>query len=847
MVFAKISRDLMAQKYSHAPILTREVELGLVSRQRLYDPYYPSHILNTNKTEEMLKQFGDSKSPGLKPYLLKNILSKIFTFIYLEPKRGKKKPAPKREDSLEQFRKEHQMSNSSKRKTNSQLKDIDNYGEEDSHCQERFSMIQPRKSALHRNISFETTVHNIYDPEFSSPSQSFCEDQDEVTAYLSSDSIILEKPYEIDPKNNMVQEQDSLPKRNTDNLNDNKESREAYNQVGVSPLDQVKEQFLELLFKSDNNDSNYYSKYLNSNKNQQDTSINSVNQRENQKLRDYNENIFKDLIASSDYKSNKGEYNLTPSDLQNKRDKKFESPSKPIDSDLKNDSFLRSLNLGSQVRDQVYNFLKKSDAKSPIGDYSQNDHHSPFVQLVNHELKKGKREKDEEAHETYYNGLIGKKGDSNTGSKNLDRVRDIPAEDFIMKTMSSLETLKNKLADSNNVSKNNETMKSMDLTASPDLGKTKDTSLFSGNKRANIVSTSRSNVSDINSSVTTGIANKLGINSDSLFKYMNKTHTLHSDTKGGDYSSKSCYFDEHKDIISFADRIEAIHNREVRLKKNISHQNPSKQMNKVPSIASLMKCHSMRSMYKESSSSRKEYSEALSAKVNTKGKVNRDPSSSSNYSKQTFSSMCYSKGRPRIGSENASVITDFSTKRLKRICSSRKQTKPAKNKTKIVNKKGSTGRNASAKKAKQFVKNVKYASPVRLVTQNDYCKSQNNLNNFRKQYLNKRSWNSKGSGCDSKVKKSKKSLSKKKKPIQSVKKFGLPGQNIKMKTINLGESRNFEDISAKSGNSYKFNIHDAKKGEMKKSPTEGSLQLGPSPVFANKNVNEGIGMLNLYN
>lgn len=184
-----------------------------------------------------------------------------------------------------------------------------------------------------------------------------------------------------------------------------------------------------------------------------------------------------------------------------------------------------------------------------------------------------------------------------------------------------------------------------------------------------------------------------------------------------------------------------------------------------------------------------------------------------------------------------------------------KPSKIIKNKTKTKSsskKKAATARNTSSKRAKKFVKNVKYASPTRFVAQENTCQVQSNLNNFRKQYLNKRAWDSKCSSNDTNSKKAKKSLSKKRKPVVAVKKTVLPGQNIKMKTINLGESRNHEEISAHSSGSYVFNISDANASHIKKSATMKSLfeanQIPASQVAKKPFINHSSsGNLNFYN
>lgn len=199
----------------------------------------------------------------------------------------------------------------------------------------------------------------------------------------------------------------------------------------------------------------------------------------------------------------------------------------------------------------------------------------------------------------------------------------------------------------------------------------------------------------------------------------------------------------------------------------------------------------------------------------------------SQYSKKNFSSICYSKERKITGSDSASIMSEFSHQKLKRVGSfnaniklngSSKKTAPKKKKLK-----GS--RNNSSKRSKKFVKNVQYRSPGKLLTHNYPKKIKNNLEKFRKQYLSKKSWSSKVFSTDPKSKKIKKSVSKRRKqfvptnaPIQ---------QNVKMKTINLADSRNFDDYSSKS-NSYIFNVKDSQ--SMKKSATVTSLFGTQHPI-----------------
>lgn len=76
----------------------------------------------------------------------------------------------------------------------------------------------------------------------------------------------------------------------------------------------------------------------------------------------------------------------------------------------------------------------------------------------------------------------------NNLSENYDRYdhQNISSGDFIQKSMSILEFIKNKTADSISLSKiKDETIPSFDFRSSPELGKTKNTSAFSGGRLQN--------------------------------------------------------------------------------------------------------------------------------------------------------------------------------------------------------------------------------------------------------------------------------------------------------------------------------------------------------------------------
>jgi len=121
-------------------------------------------------------------------------------------------------------------------------------------------------------------------------------------------------------------------------------------------------------------------------------------------------------------------------------------------------------------------------------------------------------------------------------------------------------------------------------------------------------------------------------------------------------------------------------------------------------------------------------------------KTKRDPSAKTNlsrYSKQTFSSINYSKERRRIGSDTFLTMTDFNTAKLKRV-GSIASSKINKSKLKSAKKKSKNSRNTSTKRSKKYTKSVKYWSPNRFMPNNYIKKTKKNIENFKKQYMSKK-------------------------------------------------------------------------------------------------------------
>jgi len=184
-------------------------------------------------------------------------------------------------------------------------------------------------------------------------------------------------------------------------------------------------------------------------------------------------------------------------------------------------------------------------------------------------------------------------------------------------------------------------------------------------------------------------------------------------------------------------------------------------------------------------------------------------------------------------------------------------------------KKSKSSRNTSTQKADRYdkyLKSVKYAGSQGFIPHNydlQHRNNQTNIKNFKKQYLNKKKCISKPSVCGfkhkttTKSKRYKRSLSKNRAlKISSLQKV-VSSQNIGMRTIDLGESRNFVDISEGSTGPYAFNINNHEHFELKKSSTLCNLleaQKVPitrqkKPLWTNNipNRNDNVDSLNFYN
>jgi hypothetical protein len=682
----------------------------------------------------------------------------------------------------------------------------ENMGEGEDEMSEIYgeiSMVRKRRTTIRRNnVSFESEIHNIYDPKFSTPTLSIRDEESVVENYVSAESFIQEKKLEY-----YYQPENPEFKKTTKEIHYlNKMTR-----INSEKLKDSEHKQFELLLKNEHQShSSSYSKYLNSNKKRNNDDIDQLISYDN-----------KDFSAQDIHKNT-------------------EFPA--FDSIQKNG---RNLNIWKSVNDWKNNKYTTENSENP-------NNQTPIERM---------HQSYEDSNKSL-NRLV--KQRSHNVTENLDHRQELLNTDFIVRIMTSLESLNPRGMDSSNVSKlKDETIKSMDIGFSPDLGKTKDTSAFSGAKFMNNMNSNKTNLSANNNSSILGsnlAASKLILgkmssskhlahdSSDSFntkkaqfrhsYKEMKRPHKstqfLH---KPGDLTSKSKYLTDNikpHAAWSFAAKIDAF-NRLERSRRSKSKKKAKLNINlqsknwQAPTVSHLMKCNSTRTCMNCHHVLQKELSEPNNATVKM-NKLKRVPSWVSNfsqYSKKNFSSICYSKERKKIGSDSASIMSDFSHKKTKRVGSFNANIKlnGSSKKTVPKKKKAKGSRNNSSKRSKKFVKNIQYRSPGKLLTHNYSKKIKNNLEKFRKQYLNKKSWSSKVFSTDPKSKKIKKSVSKRRK--QFVPNNAAIQQNIKMKTINLADSRNFDDYSSKN-NSYIFNVKDNQ--SMKKSATVTSLFGTQHPI-----------------
>ena len=259
----------------------------------------------------------------------------------------------------------------------------------------------------------------------------------------------------------------------------------------------------------------------------------------------------------------------------------------------------------------------------------------------------------------------------NSLSNNRDNKSDQNIRDFMQRSMNSLKILKRFAVESSNISKlKDETLKSVDLPSSPDLGRTKDTSSLSVTKLKNKVNMKAQLSNNSNSSIPWGVRKSSKIITSSDIGFV-KTFQTQSVTKGKEFNSNSKYLVDtikfnDKEQQCFADRIEALKEYEESHSRYIKASLPYKttkegSINKIPTMFQLKK-----------SQSSKDYSDYTTAvrktpmtMKNSAKKQNRESlikCDDSKLQKKQFSSIWMSKEWKPTCSENASLVSDFSSK-----------------------------------------------------------------------------------------------------------------------------------------------------------------------------------------
>lgn len=337
--------------------------------------------------------------------------------------------------------------------------------EEMSEIYGEISLVKKRRTTIKRNnVSFESEIHNIYDPRFSSPTLSEGDEETLVENYISVESFIQDQKMEY----YYQPESPEFKRSKNDTRGLNKISR-----INSEKLKESEKKQFEFLLKNEHSShSSSYSKYLSSNKKR---NIDEIDQ-----LISYDQ---KDLSAQDIHKNTR--FPIYDSNQKNGR----------------NSNILKSVN-----------------------DFKNNKYITENSETPNNQTPM------EETHQSYedsnngFNRLV--KQRSHNVTENLGHRKELLNTDFIVRIMTSLESLHPKGTDSSNVSKlKDETVKSMDIASSPDLGKTKDTSTFSGVKFMNNMNSNKTNVSANNSSSILG--GNLAASKLILGKMRNSKHLAH--------------------------------------------------------------------------------------------------------------------------------------------------------------------------------------------------------------------------------------------------------------------------------------------------------------------------------
>jgi hypothetical protein len=193
------------------------------------------------------------------------------------------------------------------------------------------------------------------------------------------------------------------------------------------------------------------------------------------------------------------------------------------------------------------------------------------------------------------------------------------------------------------------------------------------------------------------------------------------------------------------------------------------------------------------------YTQRLSQNKSSK-RNQSDKSSLSRYSKRTFSSMNFSKEKSR----------DVNQK----LKSSTKKTK------------SKVGRKTSSKRVKKSIRTLAYSSPGKMATAHFSSRVKKNIQQFKKNYFTKSAYDA-PSNSEIKNQKNKKSLIRKKKNLGM--KQVVASQNMGMRTIDLANSRNMDDLSGSSSSSYVFNPK-SNDFTLKKSSTTARFVTNNKPI-----------------
>jgi len=396
-------------------------------------------------------------------------------------------------------------------------------------------------------VSFETTIHNIYAPQFSTPNTSSIYEESVIENYISMDFIIQDKPVEYyNPK-----DKSNSPEADMDELK---------KVIRMNSVKLEKPAF-ELMLKRDNSSqSSSYSKYLNKQKPEEDVaSFNNDSNKYDSKSKEFMSNAIgniskefatpndtngqkeiakvsfsKDLKHSYDFLNVGNQNHQISPDFQNLQDPGSRLMKK-LNINQENDAFQNAKESYNIFRQKFNDYEIHKNSDFPVYDsHSKNGDNSPFSKSgqIGQETGKCWNNSGNTSNQAPMDGLSSydqdtskftnrlQKMHSHNVTDNIDQRQELSNTDFVARIMTSLETLNNRIYDTSNISKfRDETVKSIDIGSSPDLGKTKDTSTFSGTKLINRMNGTKTAMSANNSEFILGnntYASKLG-NGNSLY------------------------------------------------------------------------------------------------------------------------------------------------------------------------------------------------------------------------------------------------------------------------------------------------------------------------------------------